>query len=106
SGDWSSDVCSSELDVAIGRSVDRVAKGHIVGRHCLSDGAGGTANGEKAARHFLTSPDFGECPVLFRIQIDLKRFSVCPDVHLRLHTNSVAAILYDRKYCSCCRLWG
>src|SRR5436305_773637 len=65
-------------DVAIGRSVDRVAKGHVVGRHCLSDGAGGTANGEKAARHFLTSPDLGECPYFFAYRLVLSAFWFVP----------------------------
>ena len=51
---------------------------------------------EKSARHFLARSYFGERPVLLPIEIDLERLPIRPDVHLRLHANTVAAV-YDRR---------
>ena len=72
-------------DVAIGRAVNRVAKLHVVGRHGLRDRAGRAADLEKAPRHFLPGADLGEGPVAFDVEIDLERFFVRSDFHLRVH---------------------
>ncbi|MEY2544530.1 MAG: hypothetical protein QOE81_1991, partial [Verrucomicrobiota bacterium] len=83
-------------DITLGRSIDRIAKCHVVGRHRLGDRSGCAADMEKSARHFLARANFGERPILLPIEIDLERLSVGPDIHLRLHTNTVAAV-YDRR---------
>ena len=53
---------------------------------------------EKTARHFLSGADLGEGAVFICVEINLERFLVRPDIHLGLHTNSVAAIS-DRRKC-------
>ena len=59
-------------DVAIARAVDRVAEGHVVGRHRLRDRARRAADAEEPARHFLARPDLGEGAVFGGVQIDLQ----------------------------------
>ena len=85
-------------DIAVGWSVNRVAKRHVVGRHRFRDGPGRAADMEKAARHLLASADLGERSVFLRIEIDLERFLVRPDIHLRVHRPAVAAISNRRKF--------
>src|SRR5206468_8513144 len=82
--------------VAIGWSVNRVAESHVVSRHRLGDCAGRAADMEETARHFLAGADLGESAVLLPIEINLERLPVRSDVHLRLHTNTVAEV-YDRR---------
>ncbi len=77
--------------VTIGRSVDRVAEGHVVSRHRFCNRPGGAADVKKSARYFLPRADFGERSVLRPIEIDLERLTVRPDVHLRLHAATVEA---------------
>src|SRR5207244_3098557 len=76
-------------DVAIRRSVDCVAKCHIVRRHGLRDSASGAADTEKPASHFLARPNLCKRPVLRRVQIDLQRLSIGGDFHLWSHTISL-----------------
>ena len=71
--------------VAVGRSVDRVAERHVVGRHRFRHGSRRAAHVEKTPRHFLAGADFGEGAVLLRVEINLERFLVRPEIHLRLH---------------------
>ena len=63
-------------DISIGRSVDRVAERHVVGRHRFGDRAGRAAHMEKPARHFLAGADLRERPVLLGVQINLERLLV------------------------------
>src|SRR5262245_41696493 len=79
-------------DVAVGRSVNGVAKCHIIGGHGLGDRAGCTANAEESARYLLSRANFSESAILRRIQIDVESLLVGPDLHLRIHTISLAAI--------------
>src|SRR5437773_5634369 len=72
-------------NVAIGRAINRVAELHVVSRHRLRDRAGCAANLEKATRHFLPGADFRESPVALPVEIDLERFLVRSDIHLRVH---------------------
>ena len=88
---------TNTTDVAVRRSVDRVAKCHVVGRHGLGDGAGGAADAEKSARDFLARANLCKRPVLGRIQIDLQRLFVRTDFHLWSHTISLAAVFNRRK---------
>src|ERR1700736_3414408 len=81
----------------VGGSVDRVAEGHVVGRYCFGDRPGCSAYVKKTPSHFLACANLGERPVLLPIEIDLERLPVGPDVHLRLHTNTVAAVDGRRK---------
>src|SRR4051812_21906850 len=75
-------------DVALSRSVDRVAKRHVVSGHRFGDGAGRAAHVKKSPCYFLPSANLGECPVLLRVEIYLERFLVRPQIHLRLHRSS------------------
>ena len=54
-------------------AVDGVAHGHVVGRHRLGDGAGGTADREKPAGHLLPGTDLGEGAVDRAVEIDGER---------------------------------
>lgn len=47
-------------DVALCLAVDRIAEGHVVGRHRLRDGACRAADGEEPASHLLPGTDLGE----------------------------------------------
>ena len=73
-------------DVTIGRAVDRIAESHVVGRHRLRHRARRAADMEKAPGHFLAGADLREGAVLLRVEIDLERLLVRPDIHLRVHT--------------------
>ena len=84
-------------DIAIRWAVNRIAKAHVVGGHGFRDGPGGAAH-EKTACHFLASADLGERSILLCIEIDLERFLVRPDIHLRVHRSAVAAISDRRKF--------
>ena len=83
--------------VAMGRSINRVAECHVIGRHGLGDGASGAADAKKSARYFLAGANLCKRPVLGRIQIDLQRLFVGADFHLWSHTISLAAIFARRK---------
>ena len=63
-------------DVAFGVAVDRVADGHVVGRHRLGDGAGGGPGAEEPAHDFLAGPDFGEGAVAAVVEVDAQRLAV------------------------------
>ena len=54
-------------------AVDGIAHGHVVGRHRLGDGAGGTADREKPAGHLLPGTDLGEGAVDRAVEIDGER---------------------------------
>src|SRR6266567_3084934 len=84
-------------DVTVGRSINRVAEGHVVSGHRFSDGACRTAYVEKSTRYFLAGANFGKCSVLADVQIDLESFLIGANLHLWIHTNSVAAIYHRRK---------
>jgi hypothetical protein len=58
---------SLAADVTIGWTVDRVAKGHVVGGHRLRDRPGRAANVEKSPRDFLSGADLRERAVLLSI---------------------------------------
>src|SRR4051794_4978441 len=60
-------------DISVGRSVNGIAKCHVVCRHRLGDCAGGSANLEKAAGDFLTGADLGKRTVSFGVEVDLER---------------------------------
>ena len=65
-------------NVAIRGSVDRVAKGHVVGRHGFRHRPRRSANMKKAAGYFLASADFRESTVALCVEINLERFFVGP----------------------------
>ena len=88
---------TNTTDVAVRRSIDRVAECHVVGRHGLGNGAGCAADTEKSPRYFLAGANFCKRPVLGRIQINLQRLSVGADFHLRGHTISLPMIRCHRK---------
>src|SRR5262249_27006496 len=46
----------------------------------------------KTTRHFLTAADLGKCPVLCAIEVNLERFSVRSDIHLRFHSNPSSSL--------------
>src|SRR6266480_115266 len=72
-------------DIPVGRSINRVAEGHVVSRHRLRDCARSAADKEEPARHFLAGSNFREGPVTFGVKINLERFLIRPDIHLGLH---------------------
>ena len=84
-------------DVTTGRPINRVAERHVVGRHRFRDCSRGAADMEKTPRHFLAGADLGKGAVLICVEINLERLLVRPNIHLGIHTNSVAAILDRRK---------
>src|SRR5438874_11507627 len=51
-------------DVAVGQSVNGVAKCHVIGRHCLGDGAGCAAHAKESARYLLSRANFSKSAVL------------------------------------------
>ncbi len=71
--------------VAIRRTVNRVAEGHVVGGHRFGDGPRRAAHVEKAAGHFLARADLGKGAVFLRVEVYLERFFVRPEIHFRLH---------------------
>jgi hypothetical protein len=60
-------------DVTVGRAVNRVADGHVVGGNGFRNRAGRLADVEEPARDFLTRADLGERAVFFRVEVDLER---------------------------------
>ena len=81
-------------DVAIGRSVNRIAESHVVGRHGFRDRSRRAADVKKSPRHFLPRADLRERPVFLRVEIDLERLLVRSHIHLRVHARIVAAASY------------
>src|SRR6516162_4457615 len=79
-------------DVAVGRSVNGVAECHVIRGHGLGNCAGCTANAEESACYLLSRANFSEGAILRRIQIDVESLLVSADLHLRIHTISLAAI--------------
>ena len=63
-------------------AVDGVAHRHVVGRHALGDRAGGAADAEEPAHHFLARADLGKRAVAARIEIDPERLGMGIDVVL------------------------
>jgi hypothetical protein len=63
-------------DVALGRPVNRVAHGHVVGRQALRDGARGAADAEEPARDLLAGADLGERAVARRVHVHTQRLLV------------------------------
>src|SRR5438477_7126310 len=51
-------------DVAVGRSVNGVAKCHVIGRHGLGDGAGCSANAKESACYLLSRANFSKSAIL------------------------------------------
>ncbi len=72
-------------DIPVGRSINRVAEGHVVSRHRLCDCARGAADKEEPPRHFLAGSNFREGPVTSGVEINLERLLVRPDIHLGFH---------------------
>ena len=70
---WSSIACRRPRDIAARPAVDRVADRHVVGRHALRHRAGGAADAEEPAHHFLPRADLGERAIPARVQVDLQR---------------------------------
>src|SRR4051794_10923470 len=58
--------------ISIGRAIDRVAKCHIVGRHCFSDSTGGATYLKKSPRHLLAGSDLRERAVFLGVEINLE----------------------------------
>src|SRR5213593_4114844 len=56
-------------DIAIARSVDRIADRHVVSGHGLGYRAGSTSNAKEPPRDFLAGPDLDTSPVLARIEV-------------------------------------
>src|SRR5436309_8895922 len=90
---------TNTTDVAIRSSMNCIAECHVVGRHGLGDGAGSAADAKESARYLLAGANFSEGPILGRVQIDPERLFVGGDLHLRIHTISLAAIFDRRKSC-------
>src|SRR5437773_3645652 len=84
-------------DITVGRSVNRVAEGHVVSRHRFGDGACRPAYTEKSTRYFLAGANLGECSVLADVQVDLESLFVGANLHFWIHTIAVAAISERRK---------
>ena len=76
---------ANAADIAVGRPIDRVTEGHIIGRHCLRDRPGSASNMKETPGHFLSRSDLGKGAVTLRIEINLERFFVRSHVHLGLH---------------------
>ena len=57
---------------------------------------------KKSPRHFLSGSDLSKSAVFLRVQIDLQCLFIGADVHLRVHTNSVAAVCDRRKLQGVC----
>src|SRR5260370_18447219 len=55
---------TNAADVAVSRSINRVAECHVVGGHGLGDRAGCAADAEESARYFLAGANFSEGPIL------------------------------------------
>src|SRR5437762_6245617 len=72
-------------DISVGRSINRVAEGHVVCRHRLCDCARGAADKKEPARHFLAGANFREGTVTFGVEINLERLLVRSDIHLGFH---------------------
>ena len=84
-------------DVTVGRSINRVAEGHVVSRHRFGDCVCRTAHTEKSTRYFLAGANLGECSVLTDVQVDLESLLVGANLHLWIHTIALAAISDRRK---------
>src|SRR5262245_2736596 len=76
--------------IPIGPSVDRIADGHVVGRHALGDGASGTADPEKPSCNFLSRTNFSESAVLGGVQIHLQSFLVRPNALTISHSHDIS----------------
>ena len=63
-------------DIAIRRTVNRVAHRHVVGGNGFGHRARRAADPEEPARHFLPGADFGKGAVLGPVEVDLKRLLV------------------------------
>lgn len=61
-------------DVTLGRAVDRVADGHVIGRDALGDRARGAAYKEEPARHLLSGADLGDGAVLALVEVERQGF--------------------------------
>src|SRR6266850_2096785 len=61
-------------DVALGRAVDPIADGHVVGGDRLGDGSGGGAGLEKRAGHLLPAAYLGDGAVRSCIKVQCQRF--------------------------------
>src|ERR1700682_2942866 len=75
-------------DIAVGCSVNGVAKRHVVGRHRFGDRSRSAADMKKSSSDLLAGADLGEGPVLLRVEIDLECLLIGADIHLRSHTQS------------------
>ena len=75
-------------DIAVGCSVNGVAKRHVVGRYSFGDCSRSAPDMEKSSSDLLAGADLGEGPVLLRVEIDLERLLIGADIHLRVHTQS------------------
>ena len=90
---------ANAADIAVGRPIDRVTEGHIIGRHCLRDRPGSASNMKETPGHFLSRSDLGKGAVTLRIEINLERFFVRSHVHLGLHAFQDVGIcvLHNRR---------
>src|SRR6266550_2242899 len=80
-------------DITVGRSINSVAERHVVSRHRLCDCARGAADKKEPARDFLAGANFRESPVTFGVEINLERFLIRPDIHLRFHISKMSAFM-------------
>src|SRR4030095_1654067 len=83
--------------VAVSRSINGIAKCHVIGRHCLGDCAGCAPDAEEPARYLLSRANFSEGAILRGIQIDVEGLLVGANLHLRIHMISLTAIYGGRK---------
>ena len=60
-------------DITVGRAVNRIADGHVVGGNGFGDGARSAADVKKPAGDFLAGADLGKGAVFLRVEIDLRR---------------------------------
>src|SRR5438034_191422 len=88
---------ANTADVAIRRSVNRIAERHVVGRHGLGDRAGCAADAKESARYLLAGANFSEGPILGCVEIDPGGLLVGADLHLWIHRISLTAIFDRRK---------
>ena len=73
-------------DIALRRSINRIAECHVVGRHGLGDSARCAAHAKESARYFLSRTNFSERPILGWIQIDVEGLLISANLHLWIHT--------------------
>src|SRR5450755_163459 len=57
-------------DIAVGCSINGVAKRHVVGRHRLGDRSRSAADMKESSSDLLAGADLGEGPILLRVEID------------------------------------